>query len=68
MNAADAMGDGIDEGRTPFENLRNAYYAMPEDTPRTQLKAFAFRYIRGLGPSITDRALDKIEEEQHDEK
>lgn len=85
MNAADAMGDGIDEGRTPditpddllwehsdertpYENLRNAYHAMPDDTPRTEIKAFAFRYIKGMGPSITGKALAKIEAEmeQHD--
>lgn len=80
MNAADAMGDGIDEGRepkikpddllwehsddrTPYENLRNAYHAMPDETPTTEIKTFSFRYIKGLGPSITGKALEKIEAE-----
>jgi hypothetical protein len=50
--------------RTPYENLKDAVSIdTPGEFSRETIKSFAFAFIRGLGPKVAERGLNRMDNE-----
>lgn len=47
--------------RTPYDNLVAFVEAAPDDVSREVVIHFSFKYIAGLGPTVTPRALERMD-------
>jgi hypothetical protein len=62
-HVAVANGWELTTDRTPYENLKAALEATSEyRRQRDMIIAFAFAYVRGLGPKSARRALARMED------
>jgi len=53
--------------RTPYENLKDAVSIdTPGEFSRETIKSFAFAFIRGLGPKVAERGLNRMDNEGHE--
>lgn len=53
--------------RTPYENLKDAVSIdSPSEFSRETIKSFAFAFIRGLGPKVAERGLNRMDDEGHE--
>jgi len=53
--------------RTPYENLKDAVSIdTPSEFSRETIKSFAFAFIRGLGPKVAERGLNRMDNEGHE--
>lgn len=48
--------------RTPYQNLVAFVEEAPDDVSREVVIQFSFKYIAGLGPTVTPRALERMDE------